>query len=148
MVNYLSSMTQLAPLLFASAATAPEGLPNTTLTLTVTWNNHGMKPKLKHFWFDYSLLSFRERKKKLLWEKVAKEKVTFGTFQGSRKNKQVGTTLQQQPWEWIVIGWDKLSMGSYILINSYSYGALNMSFWNQVYWELKVSAYSVSYKWN
>lgn len=85
MVNYLSSMTQLAPLLFASAATAPEGLPNTTLTLTVTWNNHGMKPKLKHFWFDYSLLSFRERKKKTPLGESSKGKGSIWNFSGKQK---------------------------------------------------------------
>ena len=38
MFNYLSSMTQLTPLLFASAATAPPGELDTTLILTLTCN--------------------------------------------------------------------------------------------------------------
>lgn len=49
MFNYLSSMTQLAPLLFASAATAPPGVPDTTLILTLTYNKQIIKSKLIFF---------------------------------------------------------------------------------------------------
>lgn len=37
MFNYLSSMTQWEPLHLASAATAPLGVPVTTLIFTLTW---------------------------------------------------------------------------------------------------------------